>query len=237
MSHMQRAKQIILSALIVGLLVSASHAQFKAFQKISDTQGGFNAGLEDGDDFGESVTWLGDLDLDGIPDMAVTAEDDDDGGSNRGAIYILFLNSDGTVKSHRKISQTTGGFTGQLDDEDELGNWITTLGDLDGDGVVDIAVAAIGDDDGGIDRGAIWIIFLNRDGTAKSQQKISNTQGGFNGALDDNDCFGCSLEGLGDFDSDGIPDLAAGTQRDDDGGTDRGAVWLLMLNPGRHRQE
>ena len=68
-----------------------------------------------------------------------------------------------------------------MDDEDELGNWITTLGDIDGDGVVDIAVAAIGDDDGGMDRGAIWIIFLNRDGTAKGQQKISDTQGGFTG--------------------------------------------------------
>ena len=36
---------------------SAAYAQFSSFQKISSTKGNFNGGLEDGDDFGESVTW------------------------------------------------------------------------------------------------------------------------------------------------------------------------------------
>jgi hypothetical protein len=211
------------------IVSTTSYAQIKKFQKISDTQGNFTAVLDVGDDLGESVTRLGDLDLDSIPDMAITAEDDDDGGLNRGAIYILFMNTDGTVRDFQKISQTAGGFTGQLKDEDEFGQWITDLGDVDGDGIVDIAVSAFGDDDGGSNRGAIWILFLNRDGTVKDQQKISDTQGGFYGALNDDDCFGCALEGLGDFDDDGIPDLAAGTQKDDDGGYNRGAVWLLML--------
>ena len=43
--------------------------------------------------------------------------------SERGAVWILFLNADKTVKTHQKISSTHGGFTGvdavsQLDDED-----------------------------------------------------------------------------------------------------------------------
>ncbi len=53
--------------------------------------------------------------------MAVGAIKDGDGGNRRGAVWVLFLNSDGTVKSHQKISSTEGGFTGTLDREDWFG--------------------------------------------------------------------------------------------------------------------
>ena len=52
-------------------------------------------------------------------DLAVGADRDDDGGFDRGAVWVLFLNTDGTVKSHQKISDTQGNFTGILDDSDE----------------------------------------------------------------------------------------------------------------------
>ena len=50
---------------------------------------------------------MGDLDADGVVDLAVGADLDDDGGSNRGALYILFLNADGTVKAEQKMSDST----------------------------------------------------------------------------------------------------------------------------------
>ena len=53
----------------------------------------------------------GDLDGDGIIDLAVGAVGTDDGGDFRGAMYVLFLNSDGTVKAHQKISDASGGLT------------------------------------------------------------------------------------------------------------------------------
>ena len=77
--------------------------------------------------------------------------------------------------SHQKISSTQGGFTGILEFLDSFGVSVASLGDLDGDGVGDLAVGAEGDDDGGIgffaERGAVWILFLNTDGTVKSHQK------------------------------------------------------------------
>ena len=81
-------------------------------QKVSFTQGGFGGFLEDNDNFGVSVAELGDLDGDGIGDVAVGAALDDDGGPGRGAVWIVFLNTDGTVKAEQKISDTQGGFTG-----------------------------------------------------------------------------------------------------------------------------
>ncbi len=64
--------------------------------------------LADDDEFGRSVTAPGDLDGDGVTDIAVGAPLDDTGGSNRGAVHVLFLNSDGTVKSSQKIAKQPG---------------------------------------------------------------------------------------------------------------------------------
>ncbi len=199
-------------------------------QKISDTQGGFAGTLDDADAFGASVTALGDLDGDGVGDLGVGAHNDDDGGPNRGAVWVIFLNTDGTVKSHQKISATEGSFTGKLGNYDYFGSSATALGDLDGDGVGDLAVGAFQDDDGGQNRGAVWVLFLNADGTVKSNQKISSTEGGFTGTLDDGDAFGFSAASLGDLDGDSVGDLAVGAMNDDDGGTNHGAVWVLFLD-------
>jgi hypothetical protein len=201
----------------------------KSHQKISDTQGGFT-GVLAGDYFGSSVASLGDLDGDRVGDLAVGAILDDDGNGNSGAVWVLFLNPDGTVKSHQKISNTEGGFTGELHVVAYFGRSVASLGDLDGDGVGDLAVGASRDGDGGPDRGAVWLLFLNPDGTVKSHEKISDTEGGFTGVLDDGDRFGVSVASLGDLDGDGAGDLAAGAFYDDDGGNNRGAVWVLFLD-------
>ena len=75
--------------------------------------------------------------------------------------------------------------------------------------------------------GTAWILFLETDGTVKSEQKISELAGGFEGTLADADNFGFSLAYLGS--PGGAADLAVGAYRDDDNGTDRGALWNLEL--------
>jgi hypothetical protein len=199
-------------------------------QKISGTDGNFTGALNNGDQFGHSVCLLGDLDGDGVGDLATGAFQDDDGGTDRGAVWVLFMNSDGTVKTYQKISDTEGNFTGVLYDANRFGWAVGSLGDLDGDGVEDLAVGACLDDDGGSNRGAVWVLFLNTDGTVKTHQKISSTEGGFNGVLDDGDRFGCAVCPLGDFDGDEVEDIAVGARYDGDGGGACGAVWLLLLN-------
>ncbi|MBL8767743.1 MAG: hypothetical protein JNL94_10280, partial [Planctomycetes bacterium] len=53
---------------------------------------------------------------------------------------------------------TEGNFTGVLDDGCRFGHAMANLGDFNHDGIVDLAVGAIGDDDGGPLRGALWIL-------------------------------------------------------------------------------
>ncbi len=231
----RRFQYASLALLLAALLAAGSSARAQAGwvlseQEISEGVGGFGGALDRADTFGMALARLGDLDGDGIGDLAVGAERDDDGGANRGAVWIVFLNADGTVKSEQKISEGVGGFAGALSNADSFGVSAASPGDLDGDGVVDLAVGAWGDDDGGSGRGAVWILFLNADGTVKAEQKISQTAGGLGGTLGDEDTLGVSLAGLGDLDGDGIGDLASGADHCDDGGNERGAVWILFLN-------
>lgn len=199
-----------------------------ANQKISSTRGNFCGVLHDEDVFGCEVAPLGDLDGDMVCDLAVGSQWDDDGGQDYGALWILFLNSDGTVKGQQKISATEGAFAGHLDPFDNFGEDLTSLGVVDGDGTVALAVSAPYDDDRAPDAGAVWVLFLNRDGTVKAHQKSCGNAGGFAGALDDGDLFGSGLASIGDLNGDGRNDLAVGASYDDDGGQDHGAVWILF---------
>ena len=143
----------------------------------------FDEKLNEKSMFGKSIINIGDFDGDGITDLAVGAYHDDDGGLNSGAIYILFLNSDGTVKNSQEISDTKGNF-GVIESNAAFGNAISNIGDLDGDGIVDLVVGSYGDSDNGYDSGAVFVIFLNIDGTVKSHQKISSIEGNFDVVLE-----------------------------------------------------
>ena len=62
----------------------------------------------------------------------------------------------------------------------------------------------------------MYVLFMNV--TVIGAQKISNDHGGLSAfyTLGSND-FGTSLAALGDWDGDGIPDMAVGAYEDDDG--------------------
>jgi hypothetical protein len=216
------------------LLAAPAAAQLVpvAASKIDADEGGFGGVLENADRFGRSVAGLGDLDGDGVPDCAVGARSDDDGGTDAGALYVLFLNPDGTVKAEQKISALEGGLpAGLLDAGDFFGYTVGAIGDIDQDGVVDLAVGAPNDDDAGNNAGACYLLRLRPDGTVKAASKITNGTPGFGAPLALGDAFGMGLGVLGDRDGNGFVDLAVGAPNTDDGGMNRGAVHLLFLGP------
>ncbi len=191
--------------------------------KISDNNGG--AGLLDitldaRDYFGSDVS----LSADGAL-LAVGADGDDDGSSSRGAVY-LFEKASGSWTKTLKISQNGGGNSGllhiNLDGSDYFGSAVSLAGTA-------LAASAYSDDDGGTDRGAIYL-FQKTDGSWTKTLKISDNGGSGTGLLDINldndDRFGSAVA----LSADGTV-LAAGAPDDDDGGSNSGAVYLYGVSP------
>ena len=178
------------------------------YVKIENNSGGFIANLQSGDRFSRDHDQAGDINGDGIIDLVLGARSDDDGATDAGAVYILFMNNDGTVQSNQKISASEGGFTDTLDTGDFFGYGVAGIGDYDNDNIPDIAVTAIG---------RIYIIHLNNDGTVKSFVKNQNinSQG---------------LSAIGDLNNDGKIDLVACQSTSNAGGTQRGAIQILFFD-------
>lgn len=199
--------------------------------KIANGLGGVtNGDLLAGDQFGSSCALIGDIDLDGFPEIAVGARFDDTGGANRGALHTFSLDANGTVSIFQKFAHGTGTLT--LGNGDLFGSSVTSLGDIDGNGVPDLAVGAT--DEGPGNLGAVHILFLAPDGSLAATSKIADGIGGLPFATlgDQNENFGFSLALLGSSSVNQLPLLAVGTPGDEGGGNDKGAVYLLELgNP------
>ncbi|HTF90923.1 MAG TPA: integrin alpha [Planctomycetota bacterium] len=176
------------------------------------------AGVQKDVGLGESLAPLGDLDGDGTTELAIGMGPEFRYSlSHERSIFIASIGKDGFVPRARRIDGDAEGFG-------ESGNWLgeslASLGDVNGDGVADLAIGISDDTDGGEVRGAVWIAFLAPDGSVREKHKVSEWEGGFTGVLRDWSRFGMSLAGPGDVDGDGVPDLLVGATRE---------VWTLLL--------
>ncbi len=133
-----------------------------------------------------------------------------------------------------------------IDAGDFFGYHIENIGDLDGDGVVDLAVVSFADNVPTLetDIGSILILFMNSDGSVKNTNKINiddtadglggNSAGSKNCIAGDGthtDTFGLEqIEFVGDLDSDTKPTLAIGMAENiHDGATNTGAIYMVEL--------
>ena len=188
---------------------------------------------EDNLSFGSAIA-VDDLNGDGRADELLIGAFQDDGDGDRaldrGSIWVGSLDAETQIRVNRytKINGGTDQLEGELRDGDDFGLSVTNFGDLDGNGTVDVAVGAPGDRDDSV-RGAVWILFLDREGNVLRRRKIDGPLCPPEGIQDDV-LFGKSVAGIGDLNRDGVPDLLVGAPYDDDGGVNRGAVYVLLLN-------
>ena len=186
--------------------------------------------------FGHALTLLPDLDNNGIPDLAVGAPMDNAISTRKGAIYILFMNEDGSVKALQKISDGEGTVNPlALQDFSGFGSSLASLGDLDGDGTHELAVGApYWDQEGAAlneNSGAVFILSLSNSGVARSFKRFDAASSEMATAgIQAGDLFGRSLARAGLLNLDDVPDLAVGATHANVAQDNDGAVFLLFLD-------
>ncbi len=157
----------------------------------------------------------GDLDADGYSDLVVGAFTSDLAGTNAGAVHIVHGPITGT-------SALVGDATLLGEAASDNAGTVLAVGDLDDDGLDDVAVTGEGMTRGRT--GAVWVAFGPLAGTLD----LGAVEGVVLGE-DATDDAGSALAIPGDTDGDGFLDLLITAPGEDDVG---GAIYLLSGGPG-----
>lgn len=171
---------------------------------------------EAGDQFGVALA-AGDFDDDGRADLAVGAPGEALGSTRSGSVFV-FRGSAGGLSAWHSLDQDGLGSNEQ---GDGFGTALVAA-DFNGDQRVDLAVGAPGEAVGNSRRAGYVFIFRGtsrglRTWDAVGQAGLESDEAG--------DRFGTSLS-AGDFDGDGLPDLAVGAPGEAGPSMNSGAVYV-----------
>jgi hypothetical protein len=170
--------------------------------------------------FGNDVQGAGDVDGDGYDDVLVS---DYESSSGTGTAYLLLGSASGlsgsVVADTTAVASFSGSTTsGYLGFEES-----TAMGDFNGDGYGDILAGEYGNDEDGSNYGRAYLWT----GPSTGALDASAAAVTFTAATSTGDSYlGYHSEYLGDFNGDGLDDLAIGAQYYDGAAYDGGAVFV-----------
>ena len=170
-------------------------------------------GIAANDRSGRAVSGAGDINGDGIDDLAITAlYADPNGVENAGETYIIFGGELGDRLDLEDLDGSNGFTINGIAAEDISGFSVSSAGDINGDGIDDLILGAINASPNAIARaGVSYVVFGNSEFTADFDLSTLNGSNGFaiNG-IAERDYSGFSVSDLGDINGDGIDDLIIG---------------------------
>jgi hypothetical protein len=203
-------------------------------QLLSRELGG--ADVEDGDFYGAALA-IGDFNNDGYDDLAVGISGAwIDGLDTAGAVQVIYGSASGLDEaSIEEWSRNSTGIEGAATAFDYFGQEVTA-GDYNNDGYSDLAIgvphANVNGDD---NAGAVHILYGRDLGLSYLGNDLltQDTNGFIASPAEAEDYFGQTLTS-GDFNGDGVDDLATGTPREDNGDdfADAGSVQIFFGQSG-----
>lgn len=171
---------------------------------------------------GFSVASLGDVNSDGLSDLVIGAYKYEGSAINGGAAYIVFGSTEG-----EDISLSDADVVLLGGEDDNLGYEVASAGDINGDGIMDIAVNAYRFDTTKRNAGRTFVFFGPIDSSLTLAQADIRIDG-----YEEVSQLGSTLAPLRDFDGDGIDDLLVASQFGEVDDTslieDEGVAFLLV---------
>jgi hypothetical protein len=175
---------------------------------------GVNGAAEARDQFGAALA-IADFDGDGHDDLAIGVPGESIAGqANAGAVNILYGGSRGLRTAGDQLwHQDDRGIKGIAGENHRFGMTLAA-GDMSGNGRAELAIGIPGGVIGG-DReaGAVSVLYGRSGGLSSVDDLWSQDARGIKGGAEPGDRFGHGLA-IGDFDGDGIGDLAIGAPTD-----------------------
>lgn len=144
-------------------------------------------GAQNGDGFGAALAWCGDVDHDGVADLAVGAPDYFGVGRDSGLVRI---HSGATWNVIREFKGATK--------QGQFGFALTDLGDANGDGVDDLLIGAPFDHAAGVVTGLVQLCSGSDGATLLALHGEAGSE------------YGWSIGDVGDVDGDSVNDFAVG---------------------------